>query len=69
LETDRVVSQAGRSDSKLGAQMKLLERMQTLQAMLNTQKARRQIVAIVKQVKAEWGQCFWRSLKTRSGTN
>lgn len=39
--TDQDGSQVGRSDFKLGAQVKLLERMQTLQAMLNTQKARR----------------------------
>jgi hypothetical protein len=53
FKTDRGVSQAGNSDTKLGAQVKLLERMQTLQAMLNTQKARRKIVAVVKQIEAE----------------
>jgi hypothetical protein len=49
----RGVSQAGNSDSKLKAQVKLLERTQTLQAKLNTQKARRYVVAVVMQEKAE----------------
>jgi hypothetical protein len=49
----RRVSRAGRSDSRLKAQVKLLERTQTLQAKMNTQKARRYVVAVVMQEKAE----------------
>jgi hypothetical protein len=49
----RRVFRAGRSDSRLKAQVKLLERTQTLQAKMNTQKARRYVVAVVMQEKAE----------------